>query len=429
MAVEPADRFRLSRAQYGRAKEHLATGVATAFRAAQRPVPVTFVRGAGSRLWDVDGNEYVDWALAFGPMLLGHSPAPVIAAIRAQLELGLGYGASHPLEAELAEAICETVPSAELCVFNTTGSEAVHTAIRIARAATGRRKLIKFRHYHGWFDPIHVGIPGQAGTGPATGGQDPEAAKSTVVCRWNDIGDLEGSLDSDVAAVIMEPIAVNGGCQLPNPGYLERARGLVHAAGAVLIFDEVITGYRISLGGAQEYFGVTPDLTVLGKALGGGVPISAVAGRADVMSAVGSKMSHVGTFNLNPVAAAAALATVRSLQADRAETYARLEVTGASLAAAIREGSKEGGFPLEVNQIGAMAHAFVAAEATNDTLGMPPSDREAYLQFAAALLERGVHVIPRGTLYASIAHTEGDLALTQAAVREAAAQCATAAQA
>jgi len=419
-------RFSRSRAQHERAKQHLATGVATAFRATQRPVPVTFVRGADSRLWDIDGNEYVDWALGFGPMLLGHSPAPVLAAIRAQLELGLGYGASHPLEAELAEAVCETVPSAELCVFNTTGSEAVHTAIRIARAATGRRRLIKFRHYHGWFDPIHVGIPGQAGTGPATGGQDPDAARSTIVCEWNDIAALRDHLDTEVAAVIMEPIAVNGGCQVPDPGYLEQARDLVAAAGALLIFDEVITGYRVSLGGAQEYFGVTPDITVLGKALGGGVPISAVAGRAEVMSTVGSKVAHVGTFNLNPLAAAAALATVRFLQSESVETYARLEATGASLAAAMRSGSKEGGFPLEVNQVGAMAHAFVPTEIPGQSNGLPAADREAYLTFAAALLERGVQVIPRGTLYASTAHTEDDLALTEAAVREAARQCAAA---
>jgi glutamate-1-semialdehyde 2,1-aminomutase len=411
MTDSPADPFPRSRQQYERAKRHLANGVATAFRVSQRPVPITFVRGSGSHLFDLDGHEYVDWALGFGPMLLGHTPAPVQAAMRRQLELGLAYGASHPLEAELAETVCETVPSAELCVFNTTGSEAVHTAVRIARAATGRRILIKFKdHYDGWYDPIHVGIPGQTGTGPATGGQDPEAARSTVVCPWNDIESLRRHLGPDVAAVIMEPIAVNGGCVLASPGYLETAKELISRAGAVLIFDEVITGYRVALGGAQEYLGVTPDLTVLGKALGGGVPISAVAGRADIMSVVGPVVAHVGTFNLNPLAAAAALATVRYLQADSQEIYARLDEIGSALASAVREASKEGGFPIEVNQVGGMAHAFAP----------PPDAKEAYLGMAAALLRAGVHVIPRGTLYVSTTHTDSDIAVTREAVRTAA---------
>jgi glutamate-1-semialdehyde 2,1-aminomutase len=411
MTEDSADPFERSRRQHRRAKQHLANGVATAFRASQRPVPITFVKGSGSRLLDIDGHEYVDWSLGFGPMLLGHTPAPVLAALRAQLELGLGYGASHPLEAELAEAVCETVPSAELCVFNTTGSEAVHAAVRIARAATGRRLLIKFQdHYDGWYDPIHVGIPGQTGTGPATGGQDPEAARSTVVCAWNDIEALRRHLGPDVAAVIMEPIGVNGGCVLPAPGYLKKAKELISRAGAILIFDEVITGYRAALGGAQEYLGITPDLTVLGKALGGGVPISAVAGRADVMEVVGPKVAHVGTFNLNPLAAAAALATVRHLQADSRAIYARLDAVGSALASTVREASQEGGFPLDVNQVGAMAHAFAP----------PPDGREAYLSMAEGLLRAGVHVIPRGTLYVSTVHTDDDVAVTRDAVRAAA---------
>jgi glutamate-1-semialdehyde 2,1-aminomutase len=281
--------------------------------------------------------------------------------------------------------------------------------VRIARAATGRRILIKFKdHYDGWYDPIHVGVPGRPGSGPGTGGQDPEAARSTLVCPWNDIEALRGLLDSDVAAVIMEPINVNGGCILPAPGYLEQAKDLIHKAGAVLIFDEVITGYRAALGGAQEYLGVTPDLTVLGKALGAGVPISAVAGSADVMSVVGPEVAHVGTFNLNPLAAAAALAAVRYLQAGHRDIYPRLDAVGSALASVFREASKEGGLPLEVNQVGAIAHAYAPP---------PPGDRETYLDLAAGLLGAGVQVIPRGTLYVSTEHTDDDVALTRDAVR------------
>jgi glutamate-1-semialdehyde 2,1-aminomutase len=292
----PQDRYARSRAQHLRARATLAGGVATAFRAGQRPVPLTFVEAKGSHLTDLDGNDYVDYALAFGPMLLGHSPEEVERAVEAQLGRAIGVGASHLLEAELAEAICRTVPSAELCVFSNTGSEAVQVALRLARAATGRRRVIKFRgRYHGWLDSIHVSVPGHL-DGLGTGGQDPGAAEALTICEWDDLRELENALaGGDVAAIIMEPVAVNGGCFLPSPGYLESVRDLALRSGAVLVFDEVITGFRVELGGAQERFGVVPDLTVLGKALGCGFPISAVCGRADVMDVAsgGGTVAHV----------------------------------------------------------------------------------------------------------------------------------------
>src|ERR1700733_10414036 len=355
-------RFQRSMDQFERASQSLAGGVATAFRSAQQPVPVSFTTGRGSRLTDVDGNEYVDYALGFGPMLLGHSPEPVLAAVRRQLDRGLGFGASHELEAELAEAVCRTVPSAELCVFGSTGSEAVHSAIRIARAATGRNRVIKFLgHYHGWLDPVHVGVPGQTGKAPATGGQDPEASASVTVCRWNDADALSDALADDVAAVIMEPAAINVGAFPPAPGYLEHAKELTARAGAVLIFDEVITGYRLALGGAQQRHGVLPDLTGLGDALGAGFPISAVCGRADVLDEVASgRVAHVGTFNANPVCASAALAAVTTLEQHADELYPQLEQTAQRLAAALRSAAAAADVPLVVNQYGAAAHAFVS---------------------------------------------------------------------
>jgi glutamate-1-semialdehyde 2,1-aminomutase len=418
--------FQRSMAQFERASRSLAGGVATAFRAAQQPVPVSFTGGHGSRLTDVDGNGYVDYALGFGPMLLGHSPEPVLAAVRRQLDRGLGYGASHELEAELAEAVCRTVPSAELCVFGSTGSEAVHVAIRIARAATGRNRVVKFLgHYHGWLDPIHVGIPGQTGKAPATGGQDPEAAASVTVCRWNDEDALAAALGDDVAAVIMEPAAVNGGAFPPAPGYLERAKELTAAAGAVLIFDEVITGYRLALGGAQQRFGVRPDLTVLGKALGAGFPISAVCGRRDVMAVVADqRVSHVGTFNANPVCASAALAAVTELERRADVHYPHLESAGTTFAQILRSGAEAAGLPLVVNQIGAAAYGFVSDQPVRsyeDALAARPAD---YRRFARALLEEGVHVIPRGLLYVSTAHTTADLDETRDAITKAAARTA-----
>ncbi len=311
--------FGQSHSQYERSRRTLAGGVASALRLLQLPWPITFERGAGAHLFDVDGNRYVDYVLAYGPMLLGHSPEPVLEAVRRQLDKGISYGASHRWEAEAAEAVCRTVPSAELVVFSNTGSEAAMIAIRVARAATGRRRVIKFLgHYHGWCDPLHVGVPGQSEAVPGTSGQEPPAVEALTVVRSNDIDALREALSDDVAAVILEPVPVNASCLEAAPGYLEEVRRLTHDAGVVLIFDEVITGYRVALGGAQERFGVTPDLTILGKALGAGFPISAVCGSVDVLGEIESgRMAHFGTFNLNPVSACAAAAAIGVLERDR----------------------------------------------------------------------------------------------------------------
>jgi glutamate-1-semialdehyde 2,1-aminomutase len=416
------DRFAGSRRQHERARRTLAGGVATAFRAGQQPVPICFTRGEGTHLWDVDGNRYVDYNLAFGPMLQGHSPQAVLEAVQRQLATGLGYGASHPLEAELGEAVCRVVPSAEQCVFNSTGSEAVHVALRIARSATGRRRVIKFAgHYHGWFDPVHIGLPGQAGRVPGTGGQDPDAASSTIVCPWNDVDALRAALTADVAAVIMEPINVNGGCILPQPGYLAAARDLIRRAGAVLIFDEVITGFRVALGGAQEYYGITPDLTVLGKALGAGFPVSAVCGARSVMDEVASsRVAHVGTFNLNPVCAAAALAAVGELERNAADVYPRIDAMTRALADLVVTEAHPAGLALTVNATIGTAHASAGSEAVETHEDAARSDTALYRRFVAALLAHGVHTIPRGTWFMSTEHTAADLETTRRAVRKAA---------
>jgi glutamate-1-semialdehyde 2,1-aminomutase len=416
-----SDRHAGSRAQNIRSRASLAGGVATAFRAGQRPVPICFERGRGARLTDIDGNEYVDYVLAFGPMLLGHSPQAVIDAVERQLHSGIGFGASHRLEAELAEAVCRTVPSAELCIFSSTGSEAVHAALRIARAATGRARVIKFRgHYHGWFDSIHVAVPGNL-EGPGTVGQDPLASSAVTICDWDDLQALDSALDSDVAAIIMEPVAVNGGCIQPSPGYLEGVRELATRCGAVLIFDEVITGYRVALGGAQARLGVMPDLTILGKALGAGFPISSVCGRADVMEVISSaRVAHVGTFNLNPICAAAAVAAITFLEREAAELYPGLERCGEQLANAFEEEAAAAGLDLKVNRFGAAGHAFVSAQqVTNfDEVGL--ADADAYRRFACEMLAEGVHLIPRGLLYVSAAHEARDLDATREAVARAA---------
>lgn len=420
------DPFAQSRQQYERSQRALAGGVATAFRATQQPVPISFARGQGAHLWDIDGNEYIDYALAFGPMLLGHSPRGVVEAVARQVSTGIGYGASHVLEAELAEAVCRTVPSAEMCVFGSTGSEAVHAAIRIARSATGRMQVIKFRgHYHGWLDPVHVAVPGHRDNGPGTGGQDPLAAASLRICEWNNLDSLRAALDGDVAAVIMEPVNVNGGCFTPAPGYLEAIRAMTKQAGAVLIFDEVITGFRLALGGAQQWCGVVPDLTVLGKALGAGFPISSVCGSRAVMEEVVSgRVAHVGTFNANPICAAAAVAAVTYLEQHADEVYPRLERHTDMLASIFRNEAENAGLALTVNRVPGAAYVFVSDQPVHSADEALDSDFAAYRAFAAALLGHGVHVISRGLLYVSTAHTDTDLEHTGEAVQQAAASVA-----
>jgi glutamate-1-semialdehyde 2,1-aminomutase len=415
--------FDRSVAQFERSKRHLAGGVATAFRAAQRPVPLCFSSGKGSHLWDVDDNEYVDYVLGFGPLLLGHSPEPVLAAVEAQLRTGLGYGASHLLEAELAEAVCRTVPSAEMCIFSNTGSEAVHAAVRLARAVTGRVRLVKFLgHYHGWLDAVHAGVPPQGDALPATAGQDPLALRNLSVTTWNDLAALEAVLDDDVAAVIMEPLNVNGGTIAPAAGYLRAAVEAAHRHGALVIFDEVITGYRLALGGAQEYYGVQPDLTVLGKALGAGFPVSAVCGRAELLDAVAhGRMAHVGTFNAGPVPAAAALAAVGELESSRAEIYPGLERHARALAGVIRDSAAARGVPLFVNQAVGVLSVFVGDTEPASYEATLRADRAATAAFVAALVAAGVHAISSGRFYVSAAHTDEDLHRTSEAVERAAA--------
>jgi len=416
------DRYRESHRQHARARQSLAGGLGSSYRGGQLPVPISFAKGHGSHLTDIDGNDYIDYGLAFGPMLLGHSPSVVIDAVRHQLDNGIGYGAPHRLEAELAEAVCRVVPCAERCIFSSTGSEAVHVAIRIARAATGRNRIVKFLgHFHGWLDPLHIGTPGHDEREPGTGGQDPGASAAVTVCPWNDAEALRACLGPDVAAVIMEPFAQNGGCFPPAPGYLEQVRELTREAGALLIFDEVITGFRMALGGAQEHFGVTPDLAIFAKALGSGFPISAVCGRADVLEVVAAgRVAHAGTLNTNPVSTAAALATVTELERRADEIYPRLAARGGELARVLRTAASEHDLPLQVNQNGGMAYAFWSETPVSDAAAARRTDVGGYRRFAAALLDEGVHVISRGLLYVSAAHTEADLARTGDAAQAAA---------
>jgi glutamate-1-semialdehyde 2,1-aminomutase len=411
-------RYEESRAYHERAKRSLARGVSSAMKATQLPVPICVTRGAGSHTWDVDANEYIDFTLSFGPMLLGQSPPAVISAVREQLRCGIGFGAGNRHEALLAEALCEIVPSAELAIFSNTGSEAVQAAIRVARAATGRSRIIKFRgHYHGWLDSMHIAIPGISGDGPGTLGQDPGAAQQTTVCEWNNAASLAEAMGPDVAAVIMEPINVNGGCFAPDPGYLEDVRRLTDDAGALLIFDEVITGLRVALGGAQELLGVKPDITVLGKALGSGLPIGAVCGSRDVMSVVATgEVAHMGNFNGNPLSAAAGYATVTYLKQNSVDVYPRLDSSISVIANACERARVEHGLPIQFNRTVGVGFAFMSNQPVRNHADRLRADPEAYGRFASRMLDKGVHIPARGLWYVSTEHSEDDLAHASAAI-------------
>jgi glutamate-1-semialdehyde 2,1-aminomutase len=428
-------RYAGSQAHRKRAVKTLAGGVATAMRAGQRPVPLTIDRGRGAYLIDVDGNSYIDYVLGFGPLLLGHAPEAVISAVTSQLRRGFTFGAQHELEAVLAEQIVEAVPCAELVCFSTTGSEAVHAALRLARAATGRSKVVKFEgHYHGWIDPLFVSTPGLA---PAEGELTPEpttpgqsAPVDVLVARWNDPDALAAVLAEhgpEVAAVIMEPVACNGGVIAPAPGYLERALGLTHAAGAVLIFDEVVTGFRLGLGGAQERYGVTPDLATFGKAVGAGMPLSVTAGRREIMELVADgRVSHVGTFNCAAPSAAAAATAIGIYRDQSPGFYDHLEGISALLASGLQEAAVDAGVPLKLHQVGSLLQTFFTdpdrrIESYADTAA---ADAERSARFSELMLDRGVMVLPRGWWFLSSKHSETEVEATVEAARGALAQIA-----
>lgn len=399
-------------------------------RADQRPTPLAITNASGSRLVDADGNSYIDYVLGFGPILLGHRPPEVTRAVERQLRRGVLFGAQHAGEVELAERLVDLVPSAELVALSNSGSEAVQAALRFARVATGRRLVIKFDgHYHGWLDPVHVsgpGLPPSTETGgPRHAVEGLPAPAETLVCRWNDLDAISRLLSDhadQVAAVIMEPVPCNFGNYEPLPGYLQGVRELCDRHGAVLIFDEVITGFRLGLSGAQGRYGVEPHLTVLAKALASGFPLSAVAGSAAVMSVahLDGPVRHIGTFNGNPISVAAANATLEALTKGGNELYGGLESTAAMLAAGLRQAASSGDAPLVVNQVGSVLHLLwnprLPVRSYEDAYR---SDSTAVADIAANLIGSGIFALERGLWFVSTAHSADDLDRTLAAAEQA----------
>ncbi len=383
--------------------------------------PPFIARGEGSHLFDVDGNEYIDYVGSWGPLLLGHRHPEILAAIEKALATGTSFGAPTPQEVELAEAIRDAVPSIEMVRLVNSGTEATMSAIRVARGFTGRDLVVKFEGcYHGHVDSLLV----KAGSGLATLGIAdtqgvPKAfCDTTLALPYNSVEALEEAFrehGGQIAAVIVEPVVGNMGCVPPQAGYLEAMREITARHGALLIFDEVMTGFRVAFGGAQERFGIRPDLTTLGKVIGGGLPVGAYGGRKDIMSKVApvGPIYQAGTLSGNPLAVAAGLAMLRHLKA-HPEIYDRLERIGAELCSAAPAG-------ITVNRVGAMFTFFFTGGPVTDYESAKRSDAARFGRFFRAMLERGVYLAPSQfeAAFLSAAHTTEDIRRTIAASREA----------
>ncbi len=393
-----------------RARELTPGGVHSNVRMAGPKVCVE--RGAGAWLWDVDGNDYVDYLLGQGPMFLGHAPAAVNAAVTQALQRGSVFGAQHVLENAAGEILLDTLGWAEQVRFGLSGTEADQAALRLARAATGRRKFLRFEgHYHGWLDNVlSTFADGQAL--PASAGQLASHLADSVVVPFNDVTALQSALDehgSDIAAIILEPMMCNNGAIPPRDGFLNDVRWLADKHGAVLIFDEVITGFRISPNGAVGRYGVTPDLATFGKAMAGGWPVSALAGRADLMGLIGTgEVNHSGTFNSSVPATAAVIAALTQLRDD--PPYERIADHGTRLQAGLAEVAARHGVPLNIHGLPMAFHvSFAEPQLVQSYADLKGLDLPRYNAFVRVLAQHGVWVAGRGIWYVSAAHTDREL--------------------
>ncbi len=395
-------------------------GVTSDFRLGVSPTPLVVQRAEGPYLYDIDGHRLIDYYLGMGPMMLGHRPQAIVDAAIAQLDDGILFGAQSEIEYEAARLVVEMVPCAELVRFGTTGTEANETAFRLARAATGRTTIVAFEgHYHGWLDNIAWSAAQLGGElGAFSKGQDVNAIRSLEVLPWNDADRLVDRLSArDVAGVIMEPAMCNTSAIAPRPGYLEAAREACNAYGTVLIFDEVITGFRLAPGGAQELLGVTPDLATFGKALANGFPVSCIAGRRELMDLIGGpgKVVHAGTYNGQAVGMAVTVATLKTLR--DGSVYPTLERRGQRLMDGLRTLLEEHSLPGVVQGWPQIFHlALGRSTPIFDHRDSLSSDRELYVRFTSALLERGVRALERGAWFLSVTHDDDVIDATLEAV-------------
>jgi glutamate-1-semialdehyde 2,1-aminomutase len=388
--------------------------------------PVVMQRASGAYLFDVDGNRYIDYIGSWGPMILGHQHPHVVAAVQAEIERAFTFGAPTAAENELAELIIAAVPSIEMVRLVNSGTEATMSAIRLARGATGRDVIIKFAgNYHGHVDSLLVAAGSSAATlgVPNSPGVTAGTAKDTIVCQYNDPAGLDAVFAEHggrIAGVIFEPIVGNMGCVVPTPAFLQALRELTRRHGALLICDEVMTGFRVAYGGAQSRLAIEPDITTLGKIVGGGMPIGAYGGRRDLMQQIlpAGAVFQAGTLSGNPVATAAGIATLKELRDH--PPYERLEALSARLERGLSSAASQAGIPHAITRVGSMLTLFFAAERPTDWMTASQSDTKRYAQYFWGLLDRGIYMpcSQYEALFISAAHTEADIDATIAAAGE-----------
>jgi glutamate-1-semialdehyde 2,1-aminomutase len=419
---------------FARARKVMVGGVSSPVRAfkAVGGTPLFISRGRGSHVWSADGARYTDYVCSWGPLIVGHSHPKVVRAVSSAIARGASFGAPSENELKLAEKICSRVPSIERVRFVSSGTEATMSALRLARAYTRRDKLLKFDGcYHGHSDAFLT----NAGSGlatldvPSSAGVPAAAAADTVTLPYNDIKALESAFAAhkgEFAAVIVEPVAGNMGVVPPKEGFLEAARRLCTKGGSLLIFDEVITGFRLSLGGAQAVFGVRPDITCLGKVIGGGFPVGAYGGAEELMRMVAPEgpVYQAGTLSGNPVAMAAGLATISLMEG--AGSYRRLDSTSARLELGLLEEAERAGVALTTNRVGSMLSVFFSKQRVANFEEAKRTDRGLFARFHRSMLDEGVYLPPSAfeTLFVSTAHTDADVRATIEASRKAFANCA-----
>ncbi len=407
-----------SAAAWERAKGSLGGGVSTGMRASMKPHPLFFASGSGPRLTDLDGNTYLDYVLGWGPVILGHGHPALTEAVTSKAPLGATFGAGHRLEYEVAEQVLAAIPGVERVLWSNTGSEATQIALRLARAVTGRRRFVKMLgHYHGWSDAFLVGYrPDADGRIESLGsaGQRTSALADVSLVPFGDLDATAKVLNdptSDVAAVFVEPVLCNSGVIAPPDGYLAGLRELCDATDTLLIFDEVITGFRLAYGGAVEKFGVQPDLVVLAKAIAGGYPMSAVAGKASIIDRTQSGVVHAGTYNGNPVVLAAASATMAVLGGEG--VYPAFEARGRELADGMRSSLASHDVTGAVNQVGPVVQCMTGGSGSGATFAeFLTADQVFYDRLVVHMLQRGVFALPGGRWYISTEHTAADIAAT-----------------
>ena len=407
-----------SRLLQKRAEKFLPGGVDSPVRAFQAVGgdPPLVVRAEGAYLWDADGNRYLDYFGSWGPMVLGHAAPHVVRAVQEATARGTSFGASTPTEADLAELVNRAFPTVEMLRFVSSGTEATMSAIRLARAFTGRKYFIKFEGcYHGHADALLV----KAGSGvatlgiPGSAGVPEETVQHTLALPYNDISAVEEAFSKykdKIACIIVEPVVGNAGCIPPATGYLRALREITERAGALLLFDEVMTGFRLAVGGAQELYGIRPDLTCLGKILGGGLPCGAFGGRAEILQMLAplGPVYQAGTLSGNPLAMAAGLATVGHLLEHRDTVYAQLERTSAAIAEGVAKIASDAGVPLTTNRVGSMFTWFFSDRPVTDYTSAARSDTAKFATFHRAMLDAGIWLPPSQFEAAFLGTTHGE---------------------